>query len=228
MYKHIFFDLDRTLWDFDTNTKDTIREIYYSYDFQNSIGDFDVWYPNYQKHNIHLWDLYGQGEIKKEYLRDMRFYFALKDFGVDNMALGAEFGRKFVEQSPQKTTVYEYANEILTYLSKKYRLHIITNGFKEIQYVKLNNTGLIRYFDNVFTSDVIGYNKPHPGIFHHAVSSLNAKKEECIMIGDDFKSDILGARNSDIDQVFFNHKDAVYDVKPTYEIKSLKDLESFL
>ncbi len=144
------------------------------------------------------------------------------------MALGKEFGKKFVEQSPLKTTVFKDADDVLTYLSKKYRLHIITNGFKEIQLVKLNNTGLIRYFDNVFTSDVIGYNKPHPGIFHYAVSSLNAKKEECLMVGDDFKSDIMGARSSNIDQVFFNHKDAVYDVKPTYEIKSLKDLESFL
>ena len=228
MYKHIFFDLDRTLWDFDTNTKDTIREIFYSYDFQNTIGNFDEWYTNYQKHNVHLWDLYGQGEIKKEYLRDMRFYFALKDYGIDDVALGKKFGKTFVEQSPRRTTVFEYANEILAYLSKKYRLHIITNGFKEIQDVKLSNTGLIRYFDNVFTSDAIGYNKPHPKIFHYAISSLNAKKEECLMVGDDFKSDILGARNANIDQVFFNHKDAVYDIKPTYEIKSLKDLEGFL
>lgn len=228
MYRHIFFDLDRTLWDFDTNTKDTIREIYHSYDFHTSIGNFDEWYANYQKHNIYLWDLYGKGEIKKEYLRDMRFYFALRDYGMDDIALGAEFGQKFVEQSPLKTTVFPHANEILTYLCEKYDLHIITNGFREIQQVKLNSTGLIRYFKNLFSSDTIGYNKPHPGIFHHVVSALNAKKSECLMIGDDFKSDVLGAKNSNIDQVFFNHENVTYEVKPTYEIRSLNDLLNFL
>lgn len=228
MYKHIFFDLDRTLWDFDTNTKDTIREIFYGYNFQSTIGSFDEWYTNYQKHNIHLWDLYGNGEIKKEYLRDMRFYFALKDYGIDDIELGRAFGKKFVEQSPLKTTVFDHADEVLTYLTEKYSLHIITNGFKEIQLTKLNNTGLMQYFANVYCSDVIGYNKPHPGIFNHAISSLHAKKEECLMVGDDFKRDILGAYDSNIDQVFFNHKDEVFDVKPTYEIKSLKDLTAFL
>lgn len=228
MYKHIFFDLDRTLWDFDTNTKDTIREIYYSYGYHISIGDFDSWYSCYQKHNIYLWGLYGKGEIKKEYLRDMRFYFTLKDHGIDDIERGAEFGRKFVEQSPLRTTIYPDTDEVLSYLSRKYQLHIITNGFEEIQLNKLNNTKLIRYFDKIFTSDAVGYNKPHPGIFHHAVSSLNAKKNECLMVGDDYRIDIMGARNVDIDQVFFNHDDISYEVKPTYEIRSLRELKNFL
>ncbi len=229
MYRHIFFDLDRTLWDFDTNTKDTIREIYYSYNLPERISDdFDAWYANYQRHNIHLWDLYALGEIKKETLRDTRFYLALKDYGIDDKALGLEYGKKFVEQSPLKTTLFPHAHEVLSYLHSKYKLHIITNGFNEIQFTKLRNTQLEQYFDKVFTSEDIGYHKPHAGIFQHAVSSLNAKKETCIMVGDDFKADILGAKKFGIDQVYFRHNDKVFDEKPTYEIRSLNELESFL
>lgn len=228
MYKHIFFDLDRTLWDFDHNTRDTIHDIYRDYDLPTRLGDFGAWYANYQTHNVRLWGEYALGEVNKETLRDTRFYLALKDFGIDDKELGREFGQKFVEQSPLKTTVFEYAEEILDYLNKKYRLHIITNGFNEIQFLKLKNTGLEKYFVNVYTSENIGYHKPHAGIFQHAVTSLNARKSDCIMVGDDFKADILGAMNYGIDQVFFRHNDRVYDEQPTYEIRSLIELKQIL
>ena len=229
-YKHILFDLDRTLWDFDNDTKNTIKEIFYSYKLDSAINDFDEWYATYKTHNIRLWDDYALGKVTKATLRDTRFYLALKDFGIDDKMLGVEFGQKFIKQSPDRTTLFPNAHEILTYLKdKKYQLHVVTNGFNEIQFKKLDTTDIKKYFTKIFTCEDIGYNKPHKKFFQYAISSLNSPKKDAIIVGDDFVNDILGAKKFGIDQIYF--KPAYMPVppeNPTFLINSLIELKDIL
>lgn len=229
-YIHIIFDLDRTLWDFDADTRNTIKEIFDSYNFGNIIADFDQWYAVYKTHNIRLWDDYAVGKVTKATLRDTRFYLALKDFGIDNKELGIEFGQKFVEQSPDTTTLFPNAHEVLTYLkNKNYQLHVATNGFNEIQFKKLDATDIRKYFTKIFTCEDIGYNKPNFKFFQHVISSLNSAKKDAIMIGDDFVSDISGAKNFGIDQIYFKPPYMPEPPeKPTFMINSLIELKSIL
>ena len=229
MYKHIFFDLDRTLWDFETNSKDTLRELFYKYNLNDRIDNFDQWYAAYKQHNKRLWEQYGLGEIKKETLRETRFYLTFKDFGIDDMELGLLFDKEYIEQSPKKKILFPNAVETLEYLKAKYSLHIITNGFSEIQHIKLKSSGISSFFANVFTSEMVGYHKPHPAIFRHAMSCTNAKKTECLMVGDDYEADIVGAKNAGIDQIFFTpNKAASVAIAPTYTIQSLEELTKIL
>jgi len=229
-YTHILFDLDRTLWDFDTDTYNTIKEIFHDYGFDKTIGNFEDWYHVYKKHNIRLWEEYGRGEIPKSVLRDTRFYLALNEFGIDDKQLGIEFGQKFVERTPEKTTLFPNAHEVLQYLIDcGYQLHVVTNGFNEIQFKKLEATDMNKYFTKIFTCENIGYNKPHPKFFQHVISSINSKKKDAIIVGDDFISDILGAMKFGIDQIYFKPKDSpVHPEKPTYIIDSLIEIKNIL
>jgi putative hydrolase of the HAD superfamily len=230
MYKHILFDLDRTLWDFTADTKATINEIYCNYGFDKTIGNFDEWYKVYKVHNIRLWDEYAQGLINKATLRDTRFYLALKDFGIDDKQLGLEFGKKFVEQAPNRTTLFPNAHEILSYLRNKgYILSVVTNGFNEIQFKKMDATDIRKYFTKIFTCEDIGYNKPNAKFFQAVMSSLNAKKSETIIVGDDFVSDIQGAKKFGIDQIYFKPEESPEPPeKPTFLINSLIEIKNIL
>ncbi|MDR2064178.1 MAG: YjjG family noncanonical pyrimidine nucleotidase [Prevotellaceae bacterium] len=229
-YKHILFDLDRTLWDFDADTRNTIKEIFCNCKFNKQINDFDAWYAAYKMHNIRLWEDYALGKITKTALRNTRFYLAFKDFGIDDEKLGIKFGEKFVEESPKRTTLFPDTHETLTYLrNKNYQLHVVTNGFNEIQFKKLESTDIKKYFTKIFTCENTGYNKPHIKFFRHALSSLHSSKKEAIIVGDDFVSDISGAKRAGIDQIYFKPKDASEPpVKPTFLINSLIELKNIL
>ncbi len=227
-YAHIFFDLDRTLWDFDRNSRETLSELFFRHKLDKYIEHPDDFTETYHVVNLQLWDLYRKGEMTKEVLRVERFRISFNHFGIQNEKLATDFGDEYLAISPTKTILIPYANEILDYLFPLYKLHIITNGFLRTQEIKMKNCGLEKYFQSLTTSETVGHNKPRPEIFHQALSSVHARKDESIMIGDDLKVDILGARKFGIDQVFLNldkiiHKDIV-----THEIKTLNELLDIL
>ncbi|MDR2293446.1 MAG: YjjG family noncanonical pyrimidine nucleotidase [Prevotellaceae bacterium] len=229
-YKHILFDLDRTLWDFDADTHDTMQEIFYNSKLDRQISDFEEWYSAYKRHNIRLWEDYALGKITKAALRSARFYLTFKDFGIDDENLGIKFGEQFIEQSPRRTTLFPNAHEVLAYLlNKKYQLHVVTNGFNEIQFKKMESTDIKKYFTKIFTCENIGYNKPHVKFFQHVISALQSPKKDAIIVGDDFVSDISGAKRTGIDQIYFKPKDAPEPPeKPTFLINSLIELKDIL
>ena len=227
-YKHIFFDLDRTLWDFEKNSVETLKEIFFKYKLDEKIESPEVFINKYKEINEKLWAKYRTGEIKKEFLRNQRFLLTLQHFGINDSSLAEKFGTDYIEISPTKTILFPNTIETLKYLSKKYTLHIITNGFKEVQFVKLKNNKLDKYFDKVITSETVGYQKPNAKIFQHSLSTSNAKKEESLMIGDDLNTDILGARNFGMNQVFFNSINTKHNEKITHEITDLKELTELL
>ncbi|HYX05144.1 MAG TPA: YjjG family noncanonical pyrimidine nucleotidase [Bacteroidales bacterium] len=223
-YTHLFFDLDRTLWDFETNARSAFQDIFKKHDLHYYFNDFDTFLTAYHKHNERLWMAYRQGKIKKKVLRTKRFYLTLKEFGIDSEDLAKKIGDEYIDLSPKKTALFPDAIKVLEYLKSKYQLYIITNGFNEVQFIKMENAGLSPYFRKVFTSENAGYQKPHPGIFAYCLNSVNARKTESIMVGDDPETDIQGAKNFGLDQVFFNPGRNHITEKPTFEIEQLIQL----
>ncbi len=227
-YKHLFFDLDRTLWDFENNSIKAFEIIFEKRALHKIFPDFKTFVSVYKAHNKHLWDLYKLRKIKKEELRNQRFLLTLQDFGVNNIQLAEQIGDDYVELSPLQTGLFPNTIDVLDYLKGKYQMHIITNGFVEVQYKKLDNCGLRPYFIHIITSEEAKSAKPKPGIFHAAISAANAKKAESLMIGDDLETDILGAKKFGIDQVFFNPEAHKHEQEVTFEITELKQLIEFL
>ncbi len=227
-YKHLLFDLDHTLWDFQTNSLLTLRELFDELELSGFFGDFDTFYSLYEDNNLSLWADYRKGLIAKKELNFQRFYYPFKASGYDEPELAKKYGDEFVRRSPLKKGLMPGAVEILEYLKPKYELHVITNGFKEVQDVKLKVSGLGKYFDRVFISELIGVQKPDVYFFEYAVRSLNASKNECLVIGDSFEADILGARNFGLDHVYYNVNYEKHDGEVMYEIHSLKELKNIL
>ena len=179
----------------------------------------------YHRINDLLWRDYRNGTIDKENLRLKRFTLTLEKFGIRDMEVAKKIGIDYLDQSPEQTILLPHAREILQYLSACYSLSIITNGFYHTQISKLKNCDLLDFFDHVFTSEKIGINKPYPGIFFHAIKAVSGNGQNCIMVGDDLKVDIGGARNAGIDQVYFNPENKPHKEDVTYEINSLIELK---
>lgn len=229
-YKDLFFDLDHTLWDFETNSMETIQELYHTYDLAAlGIIDFDGFYKTYSEHNHRLWDRYSKGFIKQEELRWKRVYLSLLDFKVANEKLAKEISVAYLDILPNKKHLFPYTFEILDYLKlKDYRMHLITNGFESVQFKKISNSGLADYFIEVITSEASNSLKPHKAIFEYALKNANATVSESIMIGDNESADIQGGINIGMDTIFVNHIQAIPKVPATYTITHLKELETIL
>ncbi|MHA7130319.1 YjjG family noncanonical pyrimidine nucleotidase [Algoriphagus namhaensis] len=228
-YQHIFFDLDHTLWDYDRNVTESLQELYEYYGLlQLGISSFETFFDSFHHVNYQLWDWYNVGKIDKVNLRKVRFEMIFEHAGAAKENIPSPFEEDFMHRTSSKPHVFPYTFEILDYLKEKYRLHIITNGFDESQAKKINSAKLDPYFDLIVTSETTGHKKPDARIFHHTVKLLDARHEDCLMIGDNPNSDILGAINAGIDQVYFNPKAVVTELKPTYTIEHLKELERLL
>lgn len=227
MIKNIFFDLDRTLWDFEKNSRLVLEEIFCEFNLKEKICvQKEVFINEYKKINETLWNQYRVGKIKKEFLRNSRFKQTLELFNCHDESLSIEISDYYVKECPKKKNLFPNTIKILDYLKNKYNLHIITNGFEEVQTIKLKSSGLSDYFDQIITSEKIGVKKPDPKIFSFALTSAKANKENSIMIGDDLKVDILGAENFGIRAVYFNPDMNIHNEKISFEIKNLDELIS--
>ena len=227
-YRHLFFDLDHTLWDFESNAKATLGELYHSLELEKKgVTNFGQFYKNYLEHNERLWERYRNGFLKQEDLRIKRMRHSLLDFKIANEELAQAMSVKFLELLPTRTILFPFTKEILQYLTDKgYAIHLITNGFEEVQYKKLKYSGIDVYFKEVITSESSGWLKPNKEIFEYAFHKANALPAESIMIGDTLDVDIKGAMNAGIDQVFVNHHGIATEMRPTYTINSLKELKA--
>ena len=225
-YQHLFFDLDHTIWDFDTNSREALKDIYHGLSLAEAgVYDFDLFHQHYLVHNERLWNRYRNGQIKVDELRLKRMSLSLLEFKNGDEALARRMGIEFLEILPTKKTLFPDTKEVLNYLTeKKYHLHLITNGFEITQHQKLKTAGIDVYFREVITSEGSNSLKPHPEIFEYALRKTGAVKKESIMIGDTPEVDILGTRVAGIDQVYVNHTGSKEPVDATYIIYSLKEL----
>ncbi|MGD9977843.1 MAG: YjjG family noncanonical pyrimidine nucleotidase [Bacteroidales bacterium] len=227
-YRHLFFDLDRTLWDFEQNKVDALRDIYFDYQLDIAFPNILTFIDTFTRHNDYLWDKYIKGELSKDVLRFKRFEITLNDYGIDNQRLAKTIGDEYLKIMPLKTALVPGTRDLLEYLGKKYKLHIISNGFNEVQLPKLQRCHIDHYFEWVVTSEIAGYHKPDPRVFGYSLSKANAKKEESLMIGDDLNVDIVGAKKFGIDQIYFNPGNVPHKLKITYEVNSLSEIMKIL
>ncbi len=228
-YKHIFFDLDNTLWDFTTNSRETLVELFDKYALKElGIPSFEFFHEKYVERNLMMWEQYRLNKIDKETLRAKRFEYTFWDMGLDPELVPEGLENDYVKSAPRRNKLFPHAKETLQYLCSKYKLHIITNGFEETQHIKLKVCGIDHFFVNVITSDHVGHKKPDLRIFEHALQATDSKTDEVIMIGDGLEVDIVGAREAGWDTVFFNPLGLKHEQKVTYEISSLEGLKAFL
>lgn len=228
-YKHLFFDLDNTLWDFDTNALVSLEEVFVTFRLNKYFDDFSQFFQLYSVKNKELWELYPKGLISRKQLNLERFLYPLTQVGCSDEELALQISDAFLSISPTKTLLLPYALEVLEYLKPFYQIHIISNGFSKVQQIKINACGLSHYIVNIYLSETVGYHKPDRRIFEYAIKSSNAKKKESVMIGDNFQADIVGAKNFGIDQIYLNSNPTVaLPFSPTYQISCLRELKELL
>jgi len=228
-YKFLFFDLDHTLWDYHANATEALNQLYIKYKLGDYFESPDELISRFNQHNDNLWEDYRQGKIKKEELRHKRFRDTFCEKGFKNNVLTMEISDLYMEITPRLNTLFPNAIDTLKYLADRgYDMYILTNGFLKTQEIKMENVGIDKYFIKIFSSDELGINKPHKEFFHWVISSLHASKKDCIMIGDDEKVDVGGAKNYGIDAVWFNSLNEDQSEKAIHTISDLVQLKTFL
>ncbi|MDP5097114.1 MAG: YjjG family noncanonical pyrimidine nucleotidase [Flavobacterium sp.] len=223
--KHLFFDLDHTLWDFDKNSAFAFETIFKQQGLDINLADFlEIYIPR----NQHYWKLYQVNQITHEDLR----YYRLKDvfdaleFEVSD-AIIYHLSDEYIKYLPEYNHLFDGAIELLDYLKPKYQLHIITNGFASVQTKKLKNSNIDHYFETITNSEMAGVKKPNSEIFNFALSLAKASKEESIMIGDSYEADVIGAIEAGIDAVFFNEQ-KIQVAQPVFQVTHLLELKNIL
>ena len=224
-YKCIFFDLDHTLWDYETNSRETLQELYDGHNLlEKGVSDFNSFHQEFRRVNAALWELYDHGKIGSEVIREERFRQILSTFQLHDEALNRELSFEYLHTCPKKGNLMPNAIETLQYLAGKYKLSIITNGFEEIQNTKLSAGNLHSYFEHIITSQKAGHKKPAPEIFDYTLKLNSVSSHEAIMVGDNLITDIGGARKASIATVFFNPDRIQHEEKVSMEINHLGEL----
>lgn len=228
-YKVVFFDLDHTLWDYDRNSAETLRELYHSYNLYELGGvSLTNFLHHFDKVNNSLWDQYNKGQISRDIIRAERFKRILKSMDIEAPEEALQMSKDYISLCPQKTNLLPHAHEVLAHLKLKYELYILTNGFNDVQKIKIKKSNLEHYFKGMITSEQAGFKKPSIEMFQYALQSANCSSDESIMIGDNLKTDISGALNAQMDAVFFNPYGHKHRHDPHYEITSLSELTIIL
>lgn len=225
-YRHLFFDLDHTLWDFQGNSRAVLEELHAELDLAGLDIPLEEFVPTYEEINEHLWGRYEAGDIDKAVLRVLRFRNTLLRFGVKDDRLARTLGTVYLERCPQRPGLNPGARALLEDLRPHYALHIITNGFHEVQRTKLQASGIDHLFTVVLSSEMAGAAKPDARIFQHALRTAGAQADESLMIGDNAVADISGARGAGIDQVHYAPLGSALDA--TYRIAHFDELRVVL
>lgn len=227
-YRHLFFDLDHTLWDFQANSRQVLQELHRELGLEAlGVPDADAFVEVYEEINTGLWKRYERGHLPKEVMRVLRFRNTLLAFGVKERGLSERLGHEYLERTPRREGLFPGALRLLEDLRPHYGLHIITNGFAATQLTKIRHSRLEHLFDVVLSSEVAGASKPMPDIFHKALAQAGARAEESLMIGDSVDADMAGARAVGMDHAHFAPEGAL-DPEATYRIRTLDELRPLL
>ncbi len=228
-YKHLFFDLDHTLWDFERSAEETLRELFQELKI-HQLGNFTFadFLAHFSRIHHQLWDLYNHHQIDRQSIRKQRFELIRGALGVPPNPIFEQLNDAYIKRCPQKPYLIPHAADALEYLKDSYHLHIITNGFDQIQRNKMENSGIFHHFSTIVTSETIGARKPSKEIFEFALKISNATVENSIMIGDNLITDIGGASNAKLDTIFYNPDKVAHKQRVTFEISSLSQIKELL
>ena len=224
--QHIFFDLDHTLWDFEKNSDLTFQKIFKLNDLSVDLHSFlEVYRPL----NFKFWKLYREEKVTKSELRYGRLKntFDAIDFPISDTLIYL-IADQYIEHLADFNHLFDGAIEILDYLNQKYTLHIITNGFEEIQTKKMINSKIYHYFEKVITSESVGVKKPNPKVFKHALEIANANIDQAIMIGDSIEADINGALGVGMKAIHCNFDTSLVPNNLFMSVSSLLEIKKFI
>ncbi|MEJ7643893.1 MAG: YjjG family noncanonical pyrimidine nucleotidase [Chryseolinea sp.] len=228
-YQNVFFDLDHTLWDYETNSAETLLELYAGYELiSKGIASKTEFLDRFRKVNFELWALYDAGAIESSVIREERFKKILTHFSAYDKDLSDNLSSDYLEMCPRKGNLMPHALNVLDYLGARYKLTVITNGFEEIQQIKLMSSNILKYFDHIITSQKAGHRKPSREIFDYALRHNDIQCHQAIMIGDNLIADVGGAKAASIDNVFYNYEKIAHSHSPDFEIGCLRELQLIL
>ena len=223
--EHVFFDLDHTLWDFDKNSGYAYAKIFSLHNIEIDLDDF---LKIYEPINFQYWKWYREERVTKKQLRYGRLK---KSFDKMNMTFSDDVINRLAEDYitflPDNNLLFDGAIEILDYLNSKYELHIITNGFEEVQTKKLANSKIADYFKTVTTSESVGVKKPNPKVFYKAMGDAGTTALHSVMIGDTYEADILGAHGVGMASICFNYHKATLPKEQLF-VDYLLDIKNLL
>lgn len=229
-YKHLFFDLDHTLWDFERNSSEVLKEIYAHYELVNfGVFSSEALVSHFLRINTALWNSYDRGDLEHSFIRQHRFRLVFESLGAVLPDFITDLGDTYLTLLPQKKHLLDGALDVLEYAQAKgYVLHLVTNGFDSIQSSKMRSSGIDHFFRNVITNDKAQAKKPDPRIFACALDFAGAQCHDCVMIGDNWEADIMGAKRFGMDTIFYNPEGLVFDEAPTFNIRHLLELKRIL
>jgi len=227
-YQNLLFDLDHTLWDFERNSKATLDELFTEFELNRYFQSLNEFLDIYHRINNMLWSQYGKGKISKNIVKYHRFIHSLREGGCDDNNFANLLAEEYVKRSPCKTFLIDGAMEVVQSLKGSYNMHIITNGFSEVQFKKIINSGLLPDVDSIYTSEDAGYQKPDAGFFQYVFTNNQIRPNNSLVIGDNLKTDILGAKDVGIDTVFFNPDNKKDSIGATYVVGNLIEIMSLL
>lgn len=220
--------MDRTLWDFDNNTSLTLTDIHNIFHLAEYKIPLQQFIKNYHRHNDLLWDLFRKNGIRKNELRKERFRRLFNEYNIYDLKLITNISEYYQEHSPKKSLLTDGALQTLEYLQHIYKLYIVSNGFYDAQITKMESAGISDFFTFVFTSDRVGHSKPDKLFFEYVIKSSNARKKESLVVGDDYINDVQGPAMIGIDQVWINSDNLKKEIPPTYSVKTLAEICTFL
>ena len=219
---HLFFDLDHTLWDYERNCEEALHEMFESLHLsKHGVPSKSELYFTFLEVNDRLWDLFDTRKITSEELRSRRFREIFAKFGITDFEICDKLNDIYLELSPNKPHLMDGALELLEFVAPKYSLHLITNGFDDIQTMKLKASGIEHYFETITTSQKANARKPEIEIFNFALNQAKAPVATSLMIGDNINADIAGAINAGMDFVFYNPLKITFNQPIQLEIEHL-------
>lgn len=228
-YRNLFIDLDDTIYDFSAASRESFHETYDQLHYERYFDSFEQYMQIYEPYNLELWRIYGEGKITKAELNRRRYLHPLETVGVNDPQLAKTFCHEALGRIPTKNKLVDGAMELLEYLRPKYRMHILSNGFKELQSHKMRTSGILHYFDSLILSEDIGINKPRRELFEYALEKSGSQVSDSIMIGDMFDTDIAGAAGVGMEQIYYNPKEKKgHPFTPTYEVNHLLQIKEIL
>jgi len=228
-YEHLFFDWDHTLWDFETNSRQVLNNIFYEY----NLRQFGILSPEhfmdvYMPINYRMWKMFREGEIDTQTVKYKRFEETFKEFGVLDMELVMDVKSYYLNGLPLGGALMPNVVETLTELKGQFQMHVVTNGFLEVTEHKIKHSDIGSFFQTILSAEEVGVLKPNPAVFYEAFKRSGATAENSLFIGDNLIADVQGAQSVGMHQVYFNPEKEAHNETPTFEISDMKELVTLL